>query len=105
MEDRDGIAGRILSYLRLSASALYRMLPTTPVAIEGSETSATAPAATIEHLLDAAVPVAIEAGMAQVGSEHLLVVMVRRPESAAGRALDAAGITEARIREAAARLW
>jgi hypothetical protein len=56
-------------------------------------------------LLDAAVPVATEAGMPQVGSEHLLVVMVRRPASAAGRALAAAGITEARIREAADRLW
>jgi ATP-dependent Clp protease ATP-binding subunit ClpA len=106
MEDRDGIAGRILSYLGLSASALYKLLPPTPVPPEREDASATlAPAATIEQLLDPAVPVATEANMPQIGSEHLLVVMVRRPESAAGRALATGGITEARIREAADRLW
>jgi ATP-dependent Clp protease ATP-binding subunit ClpA len=106
MEDRDGIAATILSYLGLQLGSLYKVFP--PAAIPADAGSDSAPATsstTIEHLLDSAAPVATESGMSQIGSEHLLVVMARLPDSPAGQALATAGITEARIRDAADRLW
>jgi ATP-dependent Clp protease ATP-binding subunit ClpA len=106
MEDRNGIAATILSYLGLHLETLYKLLPAAAMPTEDGNDSAGAMANTVlEKLLDAAAPVATESGMPQIGSEHLLVVMVRLPDSPAGQALAAAGITEAHIRDSAERLW
>ena len=105
MEDRAGIAATILSYLGLQVQTLYKLLPAAgEEPLEGSAASA-APDAVLPQLLDAAAPVATEAGMSQIGTEHLLIVLARQHDSAAGKALAAAGITETAIRDAAGRLW
>jgi ATP-dependent Clp protease ATP-binding subunit ClpA len=101
VEDDGGVAATILRPLGLSLQELYKDLPWRAEPAPPSNAIGDAGSDAIERLLRDAVLVKGKLRGHEIGTEHLLIAMVRSPNSAAGKALAKAGITEAVLQERA----
>src|SRR5439155_25337760 len=84
VEEDGGIAARVLSNLGLQLQPLYKALSSRSKASAhngGHAPSISHTASDIAQVVSAAVPVAVEMGRSEIGSEHLLLAMVRAPGS------------------------
>jgi ATP-dependent Clp protease ATP-binding subunit ClpA len=104
LEDDGGIAAAILRPLGLSLGKLYDELPWQPGANPPVVRRDDQADDEVARLLRAAAAIRQELGGAAIGSEHFLLAMVRSPDSAAGKALAKAGITERILEESANRI-
>ena len=89
-EENGGIAAAILRQLKFDLRPLYLRLETLPT-IEPPQARAELD---IEQLIVDATAVHHGSGAEKVGTEHLLVAMIRNPAGTAAMALKAAGVTE-----------
>jgi ATP-dependent Clp protease ATP-binding subunit ClpA len=97
MEDNGGVAAAILHQAKLHVRTLYLELEK----LTTDQTTSARAELEIEQLVAEATALRSQSGAAQVGTEHLLVAMIWKPDCAAARALSAAGITEGAIHAAA----
>jgi ATP-dependent Clp protease ATP-binding subunit ClpC len=104
IEEGNGIAATILGACGMELGPLYRHLPATQTDL--SIRSLMQPlqlSPECQRMLETAEYVVAEYGATQVGTEHLLVAMVRSDGTLAAKLLADAGVTEARIRETASQ--
>jgi ATP-dependent Clp protease ATP-binding subunit ClpC len=105
VEENGGIAARVLRKLGLSLPPLYQDLPAPAVASALQPAAVDLPlSADVRRLMDIASDLARGVEADSIGTEHLLLVMTRTPQTPAGQALARAGITESAVRTAAALL-
>lgn len=104
MEEGGGIAATLLQTLGVDLAPLYQHLPKTQADLRIQDVAHPLPVSPeCQRILQMAETVAAEQNAPQVGTEHLLLAMVRTTESRAAALLADRGVTEAALREAAAQ--
>lgn len=98
MEDNGGVAAAILREVKLHLRTLYLELERLSAA---DQTTPAGAELEIEQLVFSATALRALSGAAQVGTEHLLIAIIWKPDCAAARVIAAAGITERTIHAAA----
>jgi ATP-dependent Clp protease ATP-binding subunit ClpA len=109
MEEDRGLAAIILRDFRMELKPLYDALPSPAAAPSAPSTDEHAASAALHpeilSLIESSSPIAMELEVPEIGSEHFLLAITRRPDSSAARMLAAAGITETSIHAAADRMF
>jgi ATP-dependent Clp protease ATP-binding subunit ClpC len=104
IEEGGGVAATLLQAFGIEPSYLYQHLPKVQSDLRILDLARPLPVSSEGQLvLQTAEDVAKEYGAAQVGTEHLLIAMVRTPESRTAALLTERGVTEAALRETASR--
>jgi ATP-dependent Clp protease ATP-binding subunit ClpC len=104
MEEGGGIAATLLQTLGVELAPLYQHLPKAQADLRILDVAHPLPVSSeCQRVLQAAEGVAAEQNAPQVGTEHLLLAMVRTAESPAAALLAERGVTEAALREAASQ--
>ena len=104
IEEGDGVAATLLRAFGVEPGPLYQHLPKVQSDLRIVDLARPLPvSADCQRVLQAAEGVATEYAAAQVGTEHLLIAMVRTADTPAAALLAERGVTEAAIRETALR--
>jgi ATP-dependent Clp protease ATP-binding subunit ClpC len=104
IEEGGGIAATLLQAFGVELGPLYQHLPKVQADLRILDLARPLPVSSeCQRVLQAADGVAAEYGAAQVGTEHLLVAMVRTSETRAAAILAECGVTEDGLRQTAAR--
>jgi ATP-dependent Clp protease ATP-binding subunit ClpC len=104
MEEGGGIAATLLQTLGVELAPLYQHLPKVQADLRIADVARPLPVSPeCERILQTAEGVAAEQNTPQVGTEHVLLAMVRTPQSQAAALLAERGVTEAALREAASQ--
>ena len=106
LEENNGVAASILLECGVELAPLYERLPKTQTDLRMQDlTKPIVVSSEVEQLLRSAESVAAEYEAPQVGTEHLLIAMLRAGEAiTAAKLLAEHGLTEARAREIASTL-
>ena len=104
IEEGGGVAATLLQALGVELVPLYQHLPAAQSDLRILDLARALPVSPeCQRVLAAAEAVAAEYGAPQVGTEHLLVAMVRTTDSRAAAVLAERGVTEAAIRQTASQ--
>jgi ATP-dependent Clp protease ATP-binding subunit ClpC len=104
MEEDGGIAATLLRDVGVQLERLYRRIPPTSETAAKPNQNVLPTSSALQDVLKLAVVLARETGATDAGTEHLLVAILRHPDSLAAKALSEWDVTESKLRDAASRL-